>query len=205
MPARTIRGIGGFVYPFDVSDPAHPKLLPPQQYLGDGRPHSLTLNSSSFLPGVPEGTLAFVGQNVQFPYATGGDGLVVEDVSDYQIRLPNPQIRIISTLFSPLGGAESMIQVKIKGHPYIVTTDEAGGAGGGRTVGPARVPGGVSFRVSADRRHRRPDEPQDRLQAQAGSERPGELRGAVRRDAAGCPGNGAGDQFAGQFGDDQLQ
>jgi hypothetical protein len=121
---------GGFVYPFDVSDPAHPKLLQPHQYMGDGRPHSLTLNSSSFLPGVPEGTLAFVGQNVQFPYATGGDGLVVEDVSDYQMRLPNPQIRIISTLFSPLGGAESMIQVKIKGHPYLVTTDEAGGAGG---------------------------------------------------------------------------
>jgi hypothetical protein len=121
---------GGFVYPFDVSDPAHPKLLQPHQYMGDGRPHSLTLNSSSFLPGVPEGTLAFVGQNVQFPYATGGDGLVVEDVSDYQMRLPNPQIRIISTLFTPLGGAESMIQVKIKGHPYLVTTDEAGGAGG---------------------------------------------------------------------------
>jgi hypothetical protein len=128
--SQNFQGIGGFVYPFDVSDPAHPVSLPPWQYLGDGRPHSLTLNSSNFLPGVPEGTLAFVGQNVQFPYATGGDGLVVEDVSDYQMRLPNPQIRIISTLFSPLGGAESMIQVKIKGHPYIVTTDEAGGAGG---------------------------------------------------------------------------
>jgi len=121
---------GGFVYIFDVSDPSHPVSLPPWQYLGDGRPHSLTLNTSSFLPGVPEGTLAFVGQNVQFPYATGGDGLVVEDVSDYQNRLDNPQIRIISTLFSQLGGAESMIQVKIKGHPYIVTTDEAGAAGG---------------------------------------------------------------------------
>ena len=128
--SQNFQGIGGFVYPFDVSDPAHPVSLPPWQYLGDGRPHSLTLNSSNFLPGVAEGTLAFVGQNVQFPYATGGDGLVVEDVSDYQMRLPNPQIRIISTLFSPLGGAESMIQVKIKGHPYIVTTDEAGGAGG---------------------------------------------------------------------------
>jgi len=124
------QGIGGFVYIFDLSDPSNPVSLPPWQYLGDGRPHSLTLNTSSFLPGVPEGTLAFVGQNVQFPYATGGDGLVVEDVSDYQNRLSNPQIRIISKLFSPLGGAESMIQVKIKGHPYIVTTDEAGAAGG---------------------------------------------------------------------------
>ena len=127
---QNFQGIGGFVYPFDVSDPAHPKSLPPWQYLGDGRPHSLTLNSSTFLPGVPEGTLAFVGQNTSYPYAAGGDGLVIEDVSDYQERLPNPQIGIVSTLFSPLGGAESMIQVKIKGHPYIVTTDEAGAANG---------------------------------------------------------------------------
>ena len=129
------QGIGGYLYIFDLSDPSNPVPLQPWQYLpsaamGNGRPHSLTLNSSSFLPGVPEGTLAFVGQNVQFPYTTGGDGLVVEDVSDYQRRLPNPQIRIISTLFSQLGGAESMIQVKIQGHPYIVTTDEAGAAGG---------------------------------------------------------------------------
>jgi hypothetical protein len=124
------QGIGGFVYIFDVSDPSNPVSLPPWQYLGNGRPHSLTLNSSSFLPGVPEGTLAFVGQNTQFPYTAGGDGLVIEDVSDYQMRLPNPQIKIISTLFSPLGGAESMIQVKIKGHPYLITTDEAGAAGG---------------------------------------------------------------------------
>ena len=124
------QGIGGFVYPFDVSDPAHPKSLTPWQYLGDGRPHSLTLNSSTFLPGVPEGTLAFVGQNTSFPYAAGGDGLVIEDVSDYQNRVTPPQIGILGKYFSQLGGAESMIQVKIKGHPYIVTTDEAGAANG---------------------------------------------------------------------------
>jgi hypothetical protein len=82
------------------------------------------------LPGAPEGTLAFVGQNTSFPYAAGGDGLVIEDVSDYQNRATSPQIGILSKLFSPLGGAESMIQVKIKGHPYIVTTDEAGAANG---------------------------------------------------------------------------
>jgi hypothetical protein len=128
--SQNFQGIGGFVYPFDVSDPTHPKSLKPWQYIGDGRPHSLTLNSSSFLPGAPEGTLAFVGQNTSFPYAAGGDGLVIEDVSDYQNRATSPQIGILSKLFSPLGGAESMIQVKIKGHPYIVTTDEAGAANG---------------------------------------------------------------------------
>jgi hypothetical protein len=130
--SQNAQGIGGFVYIFDVSDPANPNSLPPWQYAGNGRPHSLTLNSSSFLPGMPEGMLAFVGQNTSFPYAAGGDGLVIEDVSDYQMRRPNPQIRIISTLFSQSGGAESMIQVKIKGHPYIITTDEAGAANGSK-------------------------------------------------------------------------
>jgi hypothetical protein len=56
---------------------------------------------------------------------------VIEDISDYQFRRPNPQARIISTLFwADSGGGESMIPVKIKGHPYLITTDEAGGAGG---------------------------------------------------------------------------
>ncbi len=56
--SQNFQGIGGFLYIVDVSDPANPKSLPPWQYLGDGRPHGLTLNPSGFLPGVPEGTLA---------------------------------------------------------------------------------------------------------------------------------------------------
>ena len=133
---QNFRGVGGFVYPFDVSDPSNPKLLPPWQYLGDGRPHSLNINWNGFLPGVPEGTLMFAGQPGQFGAAPtnssfGPDGLVIEDVSDYQFRRPNPQIRIISKLFwADQGQAEGMIPVKINGHPYIISTNEAGGAGG---------------------------------------------------------------------------
>ena len=119
------------VYPFDVSDPTHPQALPPWEYLGDGVPHSLNLNPPGFLPGVPEGTLLFAGQAGSFPFTAGADGLVVQDVSDYQFRRPNPQIRIISKLFwTDQGTAESMIPVKIKGHPYLISTDEAGGASG---------------------------------------------------------------------------
>jgi hypothetical protein len=133
---QNFRGVGGFVYPFDVSDPANPKSLPPWQYLGDGRPHSLNLNWNGFLPGVPEGTVMFAGQPGEFGMAPtdssfGPDGLVIEDVSDYQFRRPNPQIRIISKLFwADQGQSEGMIPVKIKGHPYIISTNEAGGAGG---------------------------------------------------------------------------
>jgi hypothetical protein len=133
---QNFRGVGGFVYIFDLSDPAHPRALPPWQYLGDGRPHSMNFNFDGFLPDWPEGTLMFAGQPGEFGAAPtdssfGPDGLVIEDVSDYQFRRPNPQIRIISKLFwADQGQSESMIPVKIKGHPYIISTDEAGGAGG---------------------------------------------------------------------------
>ncbi|HEX6795737.1 MAG TPA: hypothetical protein VF304_17975 [Casimicrobiaceae bacterium] len=148
---QNFRGVGGYVYIFDLSDPAHPQALPPWQYMGDGRPHSLNLNWDGFLPGVPEGTLLFAGQPGEFGAAPtdssfGPDGLVVEDVSDYQFRRPNPQIKIISKLFwADQGQSESMIPVHINGHPYIVSTDEAGGAGGAGGWAAACARGASAF------------------------------------------------------------
>jgi hypothetical protein len=123
-------GIGGPIYIVDLTDPSNAKQLPTFNYVGDGRPHSLNLNPPGFLPGVAEGTLMFVGQGRSFPFAENGqDGLVIEDVSDYQLRRPDPQIRIISKLFwADQGLSESMVPVKIQGHPYIVSTNEGGGA-----------------------------------------------------------------------------
>jgi hypothetical protein len=124
-------GIGGPLYIVDLTDPSNPKQLPTWNFVGDGRPHGLELNPQDFAPGVPEGTRLYAGQGRSFPFTDGGDGLVIEDVSDYQFRRPNPQIRIVSKLFWPdQGTAEAMIPVKIKGHPYLIRTDEAGGAGG---------------------------------------------------------------------------
>jgi hypothetical protein len=122
-------GIGGPLYIVDLTDPSNAKELPPWNFAGDGRPHSLNLNPSGFAPGLAEGTRAYMGQGRSWPFADAPDGLVITDVSDYQLRLPNPQIRIVSTLFYPdQGTAESMIPVKIQGHPYIITIDEAGAA-----------------------------------------------------------------------------
>jgi hypothetical protein len=124
-------GIGGPLYIVDLTDPSNPKQLPTWNFVGDGRPHGLELNPQGFAPGVPEGTRLYAGQGRSFPFTDGGDGLVIEDVSDYQFRRPNPQIRIVSKLFWPdQGTAEAMIPVTINGHPYIISTDEAGGAGG---------------------------------------------------------------------------
>ena len=128
---QSFRGIGGFLYIVDLTDPSHPQELPPWQFFTDGRPHGLELNPEGFLPGVHEGTRLYAGQQGSFPFTGGRDGLVIEDVSDYQFRRPNPQIRIVSTLFwDDQGIAEAMIPVKIKGHPYLISTDEAGGASG---------------------------------------------------------------------------
>lgn len=130
---QSYRGVGGFLFAVDLSDPAHPRELPPWQYQGNGRPHGLELNPAGFLPGVAEGTQLYAGQQgVANGVGTlaGPDGLVIENVSDYQNRSPHPKIRIISTLFwKDQGIAESMIPVKIQGHPYLISTDEAGGAG----------------------------------------------------------------------------
>src|SRR5215472_16518306 len=92
MPPRT----------FEASAASCTSLTSPtRQNLGDGRPHSLNINVNGFLPGWPEGTLMFAGQPGEFGAAPtdssfGPDGLVIEDISDYQFRRPNPQIRIVS-------------------------------------------------------------------------------------------------------------
>jgi hypothetical protein len=122
-------GSGGPLYVIDTSDPANAKQLPTWNFVGFGRPHGLNLNPPGFAPGLGEGARAYMGQGRSYPFLDAPNGLVITDVSDYQLRRPNPQIRIVSTLFYPdQGTAESMIPVKIKGHPYIVSVDEAGAA-----------------------------------------------------------------------------
>ena len=115
--------------------PVQSVKLPPWQFWGWQAPRA-RLNPKGFARGVPEGTRVYAGQTGQFGQTPaqssfGPDGLVIMDVSDYQFRRPNPEIRIISKLFwDGQGQAEDMYPVKIKGHPYIISTDEAGGAGG---------------------------------------------------------------------------
>ncbi|HTL74921.1 MAG TPA: hypothetical protein VL654_01275 [Casimicrobiaceae bacterium] len=123
-------GLGGPLYVIDTSDPSNAKQLPTWNFTGNGRPHSLNVNPQGFA-GLAVGARAYMNQGRSWPFADAPDGLVITDVSDYQLRLPNPQIRIVSTLFYPdQGTGESMIPVKINGHPYIVSVDEAGAASG---------------------------------------------------------------------------
>ena len=119
-------GIGGFLHIVDLSDPSDPKQLPPWQFLGDGRPHGVWLNEAGtrLYAGQP-GTFGGTGQLI------GPNGLVILDVSDYQFRRPNPQIRIISKLFwDDQGVVEEMYPFMKNGRHYVVSSDESGGNSG---------------------------------------------------------------------------
>ena len=125
---QSFRGLGGFMHIVDLSDPSNPKQLPPWQFLGDGRPHGVWLNQA--------GTRLYAGQPGQFGQpptnsSFGPDGLVILDVSDYQFRRPNPQVRIISKLFwDDQGQVEEMYPFSANGRQYVISSDESGGSSG---------------------------------------------------------------------------
>jgi hypothetical protein len=125
---QSFRGVGGIMPVIDVTDPYNAKWLLNWTFTGDGRPHDLSTNQ--------DGTRLYSGQPGNFglgPTASsfGPDGLVILDVSDIQFRLPNPQIRIVSTLFwDDQGQAEQMLPFFWHGRSYIISTDESGGQGG---------------------------------------------------------------------------
>lgn len=120
------RGVGGTLPVVDVSNPSNPKLLLTWKFSGEGRPHDVNFNAA--------GTRLYAGQPGLFGNtgsSAGADGLVILDVSDIQSRRPNPQIRIISTLFwNDQGQVEQMYPFTSNGRQYVVSTDESGGAGG---------------------------------------------------------------------------
>ena len=118
----------------DISDPTHPKKI--LQWVapgGIGAPHDMSLSK--------DGTRMYVAQPGNFvPFGLSGpDGLVILDVSDIQFRRPNPQPRVISTLFWDDGGtAQQTIPVTIHGRPALIFTDE---------TGPGALPGFAASRA----------------------------------------------------------
>ena len=138
---QTNRGIGGIMAIVDLADLSNPKHLLNWQFLGDGRPHDVNLNK--------DGTRLYSGQPGLFGNtgsSIGPNGLVILDTSDVQNRLPNPQVRIVSRLFWQDGGqAEQMLPITIKGRPYIVSTDESGGAGGAGGLAAACARGAAPY------------------------------------------------------------
>lgn len=126
----------GPLYILDVADPSNVKQLPTWQFKGDGKPHDADLSA--------DGTRLYSGQ-----YGDVGvtpDGLVILDVSDYQHRRPNPQIRIVSKLFwNDSSGAEQMLPFSASGRHYILSTDEFGGFGSAGGLAAACDRGALPF------------------------------------------------------------
>jgi hypothetical protein len=123
------RGVGGVMAIIDTTDASHPRLI--ENYplaktgmSGDGRPHDISFNT--------KGTIAYVNQpgqfgNTQFP---GPNGLVVLNVKQVQRRVPNPKIRVMSTLFwNDSGQGQQTLPVTYNGQSYVITTDESGSGG----------------------------------------------------------------------------
>ena len=135
---QSYRGVGGILPVMDVTDPYNAKWLPNWTFTGDGRPHDLSTNK--------DGTRMYAGQPGNFGVAPnnssfGPDGLVIVDVSDFQFRRPNPQIRIVSRLFwNDQGQAEQMLPFSYHGRSYLVSTDESGGQAAS-VVSRRHVPG----------------------------------------------------------------
>lgn len=132
---QDFRGLRGIMPIIDVSDPSNPKQLLTWQFPGHGRSHDTFFSE--------DGTRLYSAQPGQFGNtgsSIGPNGLVILDVSDIQFRRPNPQIRVISTLFWEDGGqAQIALPVTIKGRPYLIFTDEGGAGGvGGREGACAR-------------------------------------------------------------------
>jgi hypothetical protein len=128
---QSFRGVPGILPIIDVTDPYHATWLlnwPFTSANPNGRPHDLSTNQS--------GTRLYAGQPGNFGAASnnssfGPDGLVILDTSDIQFRLPNPQIRVVSTLFwDDQGQAEQMLPFFSHGRSYLISTDESGGQAG---------------------------------------------------------------------------
>lgn len=115
----------------DVSDPTQPTKL---GYV-DQLVHDVALNK--------DGTRAYVSHlghyPAIYPFLVGPNGLVILDVSDYQMRRPNPQYKVISEMYwDDGGGVESLVPVTYNGRPYVLVNDEAGSDAGGIPASCAR-------------------------------------------------------------------
>jgi hypothetical protein len=131
--SHAFRGLGGIVSIVDLTDINNPKSIIEYQYPGDGRGHDYAWSA--------DGMLMYANQPGQFgtpPTGSsyGPNGLVILDVSDIQLRRPNPQLRVISTLFHEDGGqGQQPAPIYYKGVPHLILTDEAGSGGAGGPAG----------------------------------------------------------------------
>ena len=119
-------------YAVDIADVTKPKLMAswnvPRVATG-ARTHGLSVSEDGM-----RGYFVSIGSvtpaQITNPAVAANNGLVIYDLSDFQLRKANPQPRVISELYWKDGSvAQHTIPVKIAGKPYVIFVDE-GGSGG---------------------------------------------------------------------------
>jgi hypothetical protein len=119
----------GNYYPVDVSNPSEPSVLTiwpiPHATVDPIPTHGLSTN--------PDGSRVYITKMGLAPPNTD-NGLIILDAGDVQARKPDPELRIISTLFwSDGSAAQHTVHFVKDGHPYILFSDE-NGKGAGRII-----------------------------------------------------------------------
>jgi hypothetical protein len=127
----------GYIYPIDITNTTKPKMLGKVVLPGPvATTHGLSISDDG-----TRGYFTIIGSGAASSTtgAPATNAMMIMDVSDFQKRVPNPQMRVISTLIIGDGsGAQHTIEVTIKGKKYLVEVDE-GGAGGNNAAGWARA------------------------------------------------------------------
>ena len=102
----------------DISNPALPQVLG----LIPVNSHGLSISA--------DGRRAYVAKDAAYVAAdgnTGGFGLGIYDLSDFQDRKPNPVGREIASLsWKGISIPQSTVPITIKGKPYVLESDEFG-------------------------------------------------------------------------------
>jgi hypothetical protein len=118
-------------YAVDTSDPRRPKLITawPVPVAG-ANSHGLSISDDG-----KRGYFVSLGTSggpagITDPTVPANNGLLIYDISQIQDRVPNPQVRLISTLLWKDGSvAQHTIPIKIEGKPHLIFVDEAGTGG----------------------------------------------------------------------------
>ena len=115
----------GNVYPIDLTDPRHPKLLAKWSMPSNQRTSGLAISGDGnrayftlYGDGAASGNAAVTGLT---------NGLVIADVSEVQARKPHPQVKVVGAVVWGDGSAShQIIPIRIAGKPFLVATDEGG-------------------------------------------------------------------------------
>jgi hypothetical protein len=117
-------------YAVDTTNPTAPKLITTYTNpLPGALTHGLSISD--------DGNRAYFAtlsipqpSDVTNPNFVVTNGVLIADVSQIQARVPNPQIKLISTVLWRDGSVmQHTIPIKIGGKPYLVAVDEAGSGG----------------------------------------------------------------------------